>query len=70
MTTAPDSIVLQHHRAELARSQANLRRSLQQLEDAAREELDIARRLAEYAPIVALAGFGLGIWLGSRPSFR
>ncbi len=70
MTTASDSTALQHHRAELARSQANLRRSLQQLENAAREELALGRKLAEHAPIIALAGFGLGLWLGSRTPFR
>lgn len=70
MSAAADPTALEHHRAQLAQSEADLRRSLQKLEDAAREELDIGRKLAEYSPLLTLAGFGIGVWLGSRPSIR
>ncbi len=67
---AADSTAIEHHRAKLAQSEFDLRRSLRKLEDAAREELDIGRKLAEYSPVLALAGFGVGVWLGSRASVR
>jgi hypothetical protein len=70
MSIAPDPIDVQQRRAELAQSQAALRLSLQKLENVAREELDLGRRLAEYSPFIALAGFTFGLWLGSRPSTR
>ncbi len=63
--TTPD---LELHRARLASSRATLERSLAALETAAREEFDVAKKLAEYAPWIAVAGFGLGVWLGSRSS--
>jgi len=57
---------LTEHRARLASSRAALERSLEILETTAREEFDLSRKLAEVSPWLAVAGFGFGVWLGSR----
>ena len=57
---------LRLRQARLASSRVALERSLDALEAAAREELDLSRRVAVLSPWLALAGFGFGVWLGSR----
>lgn len=57
---------LSEHRARLASSRAALERSLEVLEATAREEFDLSRKVAEISPWLAVAGFGVGVWLGSR----
>lgn len=65
--TEPDvPIELRLHRARLATSRAALERSLEALEAAAREELNLSRKAAEISPWLAVAGFGFGVWLGAR----
>lgn len=57
---------LRLRQARLASSRLALERSLEALETAAREELDLSRKAAEISPWIAVAGFGFGVWLGSR----
>ncbi len=68
MLPVPKRSELARHRQALSRSQAALAHSLEELENVTRQELDLGHKLAEYSPALVLLGFGLGLWLGSRPA--